>query len=155
MPKNLRVIFDQFVLKPIWLLFLAIAIYYFTQKEWLIGSLMLPMVFFIGMIAAALHKEKSFPELSGGYPTRTDVYSPDQMSEWDANRAVGIAYMRLGFLISVASLILCFHYGLRWYYCCGIAVLIGWFGPVMLFVPFAFLGGNKFPEENSEEDTQN
>ena len=113
---------------------------------------MLTVDFFIGMVAAALHKEKSFSELSSGYPTPKDLSSPDQMSEWDANRAVGIAYMRLGFLISVASLILCFHYDLRWYYCLGIAILVGWFGPLVLFVPFAFLCGKNSPQENSKED---
>lgn len=152
MPKNLCVIFDRFVLKPTWLLFIGIAIYYFIQKEWLIGILMLTMDFFIGMIAAALHKEKSFSELSGGYPTSNDICLPDQMSEWDANRVVGIAYMRFGFLIFVASLILCFHYDLRWYYCFGIAILVGWLGPLVLLIPFAFRGGNNSPQENSKED---
>ena len=88
MPRNLRAIFDRFVLKPMWLLFIGIAIYYFIQKEWLIGILMLTVLFFIGVIAAELHKEKSFSELSRGYPTPKDICLPDQMSEWDANRAV-------------------------------------------------------------------
>ena len=145
MPRNLRAKFDGFVLKPIWLLFIVVAMYYFIQKEWLIGILMLTMDFFLGMIAAALHKEKSFSELSHGYPTRKDLSLPDQMSEWDENRAVGIAYMRLVFLISVASLILCFHHGLRWYYCLGTAILVGWFGPIVLIIPIAFLGGNNSP----------
>jgi hypothetical protein len=150
--KNLRARFDWFVLKPMWLFFIALAIYYFIQKEWLIGVLMIAMDFFLGMIAASLHKEKSFSELAGGYPTAKDI-GEDTTVQKSEYRDMASAYMKLGFLVFVASFILCFHHGFRWYYCLGIAVLVGWLGPLLLLLPFVFLGVNASPQENSKEDS--
>ena len=73
MKTNIRAKFDWFVLKSLWVMFIVLAIYYFVQKSWLIGILMIVMDFFLGMIAASLHKEKNFHELAQGYPAREEA----------------------------------------------------------------------------------
>ncbi len=135
---NSRVVFDRFVLKPLWLLFLCAAVYFLVQKDWLIGVLMLIANLFLGMIAASLHKEKTFSELAGGYPTENDFHSADYLSDNVVNRAITIAYLKTCILIFAVLLILGFHYGLKWYYSFGIAVLVSWLGPLILLMLYAF-----------------
>ena len=137
MKNNISTKFDWLVLKPIWIAFIILAIYYFTQRSWFIGILMLIMDFLLGMIAVSLHKGKTFHELAQGYPTHkeaaTELTSEPSDKEY---YFIGKAFVRLGFVFFTASLILALHYGLRWYYVFGISLLVGWLGPIILGIPF-------------------
>lgn len=73
MKTNIRAKFDWLVLKPLWLIFIILAIYYFVQGSWVVGISMIIMDFLLGMIAASLHKEKNFHELKEGYPSYEDA----------------------------------------------------------------------------------
>ena len=137
MKNNISAKFDWLVLKPIWIVFIIFAIYYFTQRSWFIGILMLIMDFLLGMIAASLHKGKTFHELAQGYPTRKEATT--ELSAEPSEKEyyfIGKAFVKLMFLFFIASLILTFHYGLKWYFALGISLLIGWIGPLILGIPF-------------------
>lgn len=137
METNIRAKFDWLVLKPLWVIFVILAIYYFSQGSWFIGILMIIMDFLLGMIAASLHKGKTFREFAQGYPTHGEVIreittEPTEEEYHFSSKAI----VKLMLLFFVASLILTFHHGLRWYYAIGASVLIGWLGPLLWAIPF-------------------
>jgi len=137
METNIRAKFDWFVLKPLWVIFIILAIYYFIQSSWFIAILMITMDFLLGMIAASLHKGKTFHELAQGYPTREEAAREITTEPTDEEYYfVGKSIVKLMFLFFVASSILTFHYSLRWYYAIGASVLIGWLGPLLWAIPF-------------------
>ena len=137
MKNNIFSKFDWLVFKPIWIGFIILAIYYFTQRSWLIGILMLMMDFLLGMIAASLHKGRTFHELAQGYPTRKEATVELTAEPLEKEYySIGKAFVRLMFLFFTASLILTFHYGLKWYFAFGISLLIGWLGPLVFGIPF-------------------
>ena len=98
---------------------------------------MIIMDFFLGMIATSLHKGKIFHELAQGYPTIEETAREITTEPTDEEYYfVGKSIVKLMFLFFVASLILTFHHGLRWYYAIGASVLIGWLGPLLWAIPF-------------------
>jgi hypothetical protein len=137
METNVRAKFDWLVLKPLWVIFIILAIYYFIRGSWFIGILMIIMDFLLGMIAASLHKEKTFHELARGYPSRKEatcgITTEPTKQEY---HYISKAFIELMVLFFVASLILTFHHGLRWFYAIGASVMIGWLGPLLYAIPF-------------------
>ncbi len=139
METKIRAKFDWLILKPLWLIFIILAIFYFSQASWLIGILMIIMNFLLGMIAASLHKGKTFHELAQGYPTRDEAAREITTEPTEKEYYyLGKSIVKLMFLFFIASLILTFHHGLRWYYAIGLSVLIGWLGPLLWAIPFWF-----------------
>jgi hypothetical protein len=99
MKNNISAKFDWLVLKPIWFAFIILAIYCFTQRSWFIGILMVIMDFFLGMIAASLHKGKTFHELAQGYPTRKEATTELTGEPSDKKYYfIGKAFVKLMFL---------------------------------------------------------
>lgn len=137
MVTNFRAKFDWFVLKPLWVVFIILAVYYFSQGSWFIGSLMIIMDFLLGMIAASLHKGKTFHDFAQGYPTRDEVSRELETGPTDEELYfVWKSISKLMFLFGICSLILTFHHGVKWYYAIGLSVLIGCLGPLLWAIPF-------------------
>jgi hypothetical protein len=137
METNIRAKFDWLVLKPLWVIFIILAIYYFIHGSWFIGILIIIMDFLLGMIGASLHKEKTFHELARGYPSREETTNdittePTKQEFYYISRA----FIELMVLFFVASLILTFHHRLRWFYAIGASIVIGWVGPIVYAIPF-------------------
>jgi len=91
---NFRARFDWFVLKPLWITFVVLSVYYFIAGAWIVGILMLLMDLLLGMAAASLHRGKSFSQLAAGYPTQeedsfaNELVSSDPLQFRDIGRAV-------------------------------------------------------------------
>ncbi len=134
---NIRAAFDWLVLKPLWFIFILLAIFYFIRTEWTMGILMIVMDFLLSMVGASLHKEKSFHELAQGYPSLEDINREVTVKQSkEEYYSIAKSIYELGFLFFLASLIITFNYGLRWYYIIGISVMIGSFGPLIWAIPF-------------------
>ncbi len=137
MQTNINAKFDWFVLKPLWVTFIVLTIFYFIHGSWFIGILMIIMDFLLGMIAASLHKGKTFHDFAEGYPTREEAMCEVTTEPTDEEYYfMGKSMVKLMFLFFIASVILTFHHGVRWYYAIGISVLIGWLGPLLWAIPF-------------------
>ena len=137
MKNNISAKFDWLVLKPIWIVFIILTIYYFTQRTWLVGILMLIMNFLLGIIAASLHKGKTFHDLAQGYPTRKEATTELAVEPLDKEYYfIGKAFVKLMFLFFIAAFMLTFHYDLKWYFALGISLLISWLGPLFFGIPF-------------------
>jgi len=140
MNTNIPAKFDWFVLKPLWVTFIILAIYYFIHASWVIGIFMIIMDFILGMIAASVHKGKTFSELAEGYPLREDAMREITTEPTkEEHYFIAQATVKLMFLFFIVSLALTLHHGIRWYYSIGMSVLIGWLGPLLWASPFWLL----------------
>jgi hypothetical protein len=129
--------FDWLVLKPLWILFIVIAVYYFFQKAWLIGILMVGMNFWLGIIAANLYSYKEHNELANEYHNRTQNRKAGNIKITDKEYyEIGKLMIKLAFLLFTACLILTIHNGLKWYYGLGVSLLVGWLGTLIAMIPF-------------------
>ena len=98
---------------------------------------MLVMDFLLGIIAASLHKEKSFRELKEGQPSYKEAF--DSVNFKPSNEelfSVSTSLIKLGCIFFIASMILTMHYSMEWYYAIVLSALISFLGPIVLAIPF-------------------
>jgi len=135
---DIRAKFDWMVLKPLWALFIISAIYYFLQKAWLTGFSMIVMAFLLGIVAASLHKEKSFVELSEGQPSFEEAFGNTDTAALTDEELLPVSksLMKLSPILFIASLILAKHYGLKLSYALGLSAVVAILGPWILAIPF-------------------
>jgi hypothetical protein len=131
--------YDWFVLKPLWLVLLGLAVVFFLQSHWFIAVAMLALaVFGIGSAGAALHRERAATELMAGYPHRSTLTGdPPASLDYETSFRLGKVTMRLAIVLAIAALALALHFGLRWYLALLLAGLVAWLGPMVLLLPIS------------------
>lgn len=103
---NIRVKFDRIVLKPLWLIFIILALYYFFQTEIIMGLLMIGLGFSMGIVGAGLHPERSAKELSEGFGENKE----EHLSEQETSLLLGRAVIKTVLIVVIAAIILAVHH---------------------------------------------
>jgi hypothetical protein len=127
---NIKVsLFDRYVLKPLWVLYIVLFVRYFINGAWVLGGFLVVMWFLISVIGQGLHPDKTAREMARGTtPTKEETDTDPNLDDLSDQEAVLIsrANFRLAGLIGITAIALSLFHGARWYY----GVLIGggaWF----------------------------
>lgn len=122
-------LFDRYVLKPLWVLYIVLFIIYFIEGVWVLGGFLVVMWFLVSVIGQGLHPAMTPKEmLKGTTPTKEEIDNapdPDNMSDEEA-MLISKASFRTAGLIGMTVIGISLFHGARWYY----AALIGvgaWF----------------------------
>jgi hypothetical protein len=132
---NIKVgLFDRYVLKPLWVLYIALFVKYFINGAWVLGGFLVIIWFVISVIGQGLHPNKTAREMARGTtPTEEEIDAdpnPSGLSDQEA-ALISKANFRLAGLIGITAIALSLFHGARWYY----GVLIG--GGAWLLSTFA------------------
>jgi hypothetical protein len=112
-------LFDRYVLKPLWVLYIVLFVRYFITGAWILGGFLVVMWFFISVIGQGLHPDKTPREMSRGTtPTKDEIDSdpyPDDLSDQEAV-LINKANFRIAGLIGLTAIGLSLLHGMKWYY---------------------------------------
>lgn len=137
--------FETIILRPLSIVFLALAVASLLKTAWVLGIAMAICWFLIGAIGQSLphRKAQPFSELAGGSTSP----SHDQVLSDEESFVLAKAVMRVGAVVGFAALALAWGGGLRWYWVliCGFG---GYFVMTMVgaLLP-ALLGARKVTDE--------
>jgi len=117
---NIKVgLFDRYVLKPLWVLYIVLFVRYFITGAWILGGFLVVMWFLISIIGQGLHPDKTPGEMARGTtPTKDEIDSdlnPDDLSDHEAV-LISKANFRIAGLIGMTAMALSWFHGARWYY---------------------------------------
>ena len=134
--------FDWIILKPLWFLFVLIAIYYFIYTEWIMGILMIIIDFLIGLVASSLHRNVSTAKLFVGEPKISFLFERENEElKFEESNKIAQATFKLGIVIGIASLILLIHHKIIWYFSVLISIGIGWLSLTLIGLIFGLFAG--------------
>jgi len=101
---------------------------------------MFAMCFLLGIIAAALHAPTSFRKLAAGYPKFKDaILVENEPMSWEESRAIGKAFLGVGFVFGLTAFILCVYRGMRFYFAIIVALIVGWLLTMAFFLIFGLI----------------
>lgn len=145
--------FDWFILKPLWFFFIAEAIFFLFQRQWVVGVSLFVISHLIGMVAAALHASKSFSELA--HPTAKLAFQRElEPLGAEESYRIAKAAARVGYIIGLAFFILSIHYELiRWYFALPLSILIAWICRGVVGIFFALLAAGFSARTNKAAET--
>jgi hypothetical protein len=129
-----RKLYDLYVLKPFWLLFIALTVSYLYHKDWLSGIFVAIAWFGIGVVGGQLYPEKSPKELAkGNIPTKEEISSTikKEISTFES-RLIGKAHLKVSLFIGFGELIILWHYDLRWYFIIPLGILAGYISFILI-----------------------
>ncbi len=115
-------LYDQRIVKPIWILHLVLAVLYFVYGNWDIGCFLMIMWFLLMLVSKALKAEPPKIELpQDKAPSSTDaVIVPHGLNHADSFM-ITRANFRITRLLGLTVTVLAWHFGFQWY----IAVILG------------------------------
>lgn len=111
-------LFDRYVLKPLWLIYVIISVRYFVKGSYGIGIFMLFLLFIISIIGQALHPQMTSSEMARGTsPKQEEIDSDPEPNEINDFEVVLISRpsIRTSLLIGFTSIVLLIHHGFKWY----------------------------------------
>ena len=122
--------FERFILKPVSFLFPILAILYFFQRAWLVGTFLLFVWFCIGLIGQSLHKDKSFAELTrGGLTSEENIAADSEISHEEAH-TLARRLLFTSWLYGITVAVLLFHHDYRWFIAVPAALAVAIFTSV-------------------------
>lgn len=142
---NVKVgIFDRYVLKPLWVIYIVLCLMYFIKGAWLIGGSLIVMLYFIGVIGAALHPNMTTAEMMHGTtPSKEDINNDpnhDNITDIEAI-LMSRAIHKIALLNGITAIVI--SWVMQWYYIALIGV--GTFiSSLIIIIPYsAYMIGRK------------
>jgi len=100
-------LFDRYVLKPLWVLYIILSVRYFIAGAWVLGGFLVVMWFLVSVIGQGLHPDKSPKEMAiGTTPTKEEIENypdPDNMGDEEA-ALISRASFRVAGLIGMTAI---------------------------------------------------
>jgi len=128
-----RKLYDLYVLKLFWLIFIILGIFYLYHRDWISGAFFAVAWFFIGGIGGWLYPEMSPKELAQGTsPSKEEMANADSEMSPEESYLIAKANMKLSVLIGLSSVVILWHSDLRWYFVILLGILIGWISSVVI-----------------------
>ena len=129
-----RKLYDFYILKPLWLLFVILAVFYLYHRDWFSGFCFFLVWFGVGGIGGQLYPEISARELTkGSFPSEGEVANVFKgLLSPRESLLIAKTSLKLSILIGFSSLIVLWHYNLRWYLIIILGVLIGYFASFLI-----------------------
>jgi len=112
-PSRATRFFETIILRPLSIVFLALAGASLLKTAWVLGIGMAICWFLVGVIGQSLphRKAQAFPELAGGSTSAPH----DRVLSHEESFALAKAVMRAGAVVGFAAFALAWEGGLRWY----------------------------------------
>jgi len=136
-----RKLYDLYVLKPVYWIFIILGIFYFYYRDWISGIFFVIMWFLIGGIGGKLYPEMSPKELAQGtVPSKEEITSTkkEEISYQDIYLTVK-ASRKLSVLIGLSTLIILWHSDLQWYLVIIFGVLAGYIFSFLNYLIITFI----------------
>jgi hypothetical protein len=117
---NVKVgLYDRYVLKPLWVLYIILILRYFIGGAWLIGSILVLIWFLISVIGQALHPNMTTLEMARSTTPSDDEINndpnPDELSDIETV-LINKANLRVAGLIGITAIVISWHYSVKWYF---------------------------------------
>ncbi len=145
-------LFDRYVLKPLWLLYIVLFLRYFINAEWIVGGFLVVMWFLISVIGQSLHPNMTAAEMAKGTtPSKKEIDNDPNPNELNDIEAILIskASFRVAGLIGITAIVLSWSHGMRWYY----SALVGggvWLLSMVIVPTYSlYLIGHKMKKSNN------
>jgi hypothetical protein len=124
MPRLVR--FDGLVIKPLWLLYLAVIGWCIYAREWLfvLGSLF--AWFLIGLIGTSCHSNETSAELRKGLPPNWLSEGVGTECSHEESLAIAKRVLPTGIVVSASIFLWAVHNGIRWYWSVALFLLSCW-----------------------------
>ena len=117
---NVKVgLFDRYVLKPLWVIYIVLFVRYFIDGAWLLGGFLVLMWHLISVIGQALHPNMTVAEMSRGTtPSKRELnndQNPDEITDIEAV-LISRAVYRIALLNGITVIGILWFNSMRWYY---------------------------------------
>jgi hypothetical protein len=122
-----RKLYDLYVLKLFWLIFIVLSIFYLYHRDWVSGAFFAVAWFLIGGIGGGLYPEMSPKELAQGtIPSKEELANADSEISPEESYLIAKAHYKLSALIALSAVVILWHYNLRWYFVIPLGILVGY-----------------------------